>query len=140
MLSLAHRTWFIEIWCVSLACGCEKRLTLLSVSLPSIFFLHLRVFEMQKPENLLLGSDGHLKLVDFGIAKLIDHRGVHTYCGTAEYIAPEVLSECFYGKEFRHQCTLDVPLSCSVCVRSLYALPCVYVCQSRLVGCGMYPV
>ncbi|KAG6017199.1 hypothetical protein E4U43_002116 [Claviceps pusilla] len=49
-----------------------------------------------KPENLLLDKDGHIKLVDFGFAKRLGHKGDHpvetyTLCGTPEYLAPEVI-------------------------------------------------
>lgn len=46
-----------------------------------------------KPENLLLASDGYLTLVDFGAACKYgpghEARTV-TFCGTADYLAPEV--------------------------------------------------
>ncbi len=44
-----------------------------------------------KPENILLDRDGHLKLVDFGFAKVITDRSF-TLCGTPEYLAPETIS------------------------------------------------
>jgi serine/threonine protein kinase len=58
--------------------------------LDAILFIHAKnvVHRDLKPENLLLSGDGHLKLVDFGIAKHIDKDGFHTFCGTVEYLSP----------------------------------------------------
>uniref|UniRef100_A0A3Q0S543 Serum/glucocorticoid regulated kinase 2a n=1 Tax=Amphilophus citrinellus TaxID=61819 RepID=A0A3Q0S543_AMPCI len=46
-----------------------------------------------KPENILLDSDGHVVLTDFGLCKEGVAKGgiMHTFCGTPEYLAPEVL-------------------------------------------------
>lgn len=57
-------------------------------------------FTSKKPENLLLSGDGHLKLVDFGIAKEIELEGSHTFCGTVEYLAPEIVLNKKYGKGY----------------------------------------
>jgi serine/threonine protein kinase len=48
-----------------------------------------------KPENVLLQSSGHIKLTDFGLSKW-DSRA-KTFCGTAEYLAPEILMEQTYS-------------------------------------------
>ena len=55
-------------------------------------YLHLREFAYRdlKPENLLIASDGHLKITDFGFAKKIVDRSF-TLCGTPEYLAPEII-------------------------------------------------
>jgi serine/threonine-protein kinase Chk1 len=48
-----------------------------------------------KPENILLSASGNLKLADFGMATLFEHKGQRkmsaTMCGSPPYIAPEVL-------------------------------------------------
>ena len=45
-----------------------------------------------KLENIMLDADGYIKLIDFGLARLLANDEVaQTYCGTAEYFAPEVL-------------------------------------------------
>eukprot|EP00520_Triparma_pacifica_P018438 CAMPEP_0118652076 /NCGR_PEP_ID=MMETSP0785-20121206/11123_1 /TAXON_ID=91992 /ORGANISM="Bolidomonas pacifica, Strain CCMP 1866" /LENGTH=334 /DNA_ID=CAMNT_0006544565 /DNA_START=71 /DNA_END=1071 /DNA_ORIENTATION=- len=49
-----------------------------------------------KPENVLLEEDGHIKLCDFGLAKIIADR-TWTLCGTAEYLAPEMIENVGHG-------------------------------------------
>ncbi|XP_042345704.1 serine/threonine-protein kinase Sgk2b [Plectropomus leopardus] len=51
------------------------------------------VYRDLKPENILLDSDGHVMLTDFGLCKEGVAIGgiMHTFCGTPEYLAPEVL-------------------------------------------------
>eukprot|EP01029_Cantina_marsupialis_P020328 TRINITY_DN4767_c0_g1_i1.p1 TRINITY_DN4767_c0_g1~~TRINITY_DN4767_c0_g1_i1.p1 ORF type:complete len:1041 (-),score=292.86 TRINITY_DN4767_c0_g1_i1:1478-4600(-) len=58
-------------------------------------YLHSRgiMYRDIKPENLVLNEKGYLKLIDFGFAKLItaERPRYYTLCGTAEYVAPEVI-------------------------------------------------
>merc|ERR1719352_2093594 len=46
-------------------------------------------FRDLKPQNMLIAETGHVKLTDFGFAKVFSGR-TFTLCGTAEYVAPEV--------------------------------------------------
>lgn len=47
-----------------------------------------------KLENILVANDGYLKIIDFGLAKLLDQGSVtKTYCGTPEYLAPEMIQQ-----------------------------------------------
>ena len=44
-----------------------------------------------KPENLVMDSNGYLKMVDFGLAKKVEGGKTWTLCGTPDYLAPEVI-------------------------------------------------
>jgi len=63
-------------------------------------YLHSKniIFRDLKPENLLIGNDGYLKLTDFGFAKFLTEGRTFTICGTPEYIAPEVILNQGHGK------------------------------------------
>lgn len=54
---------------------------------------HDIVYRDLKPENILLDAKGHIALCDFGLSKanLAANATTNTFCGTTEYLAPEVL-------------------------------------------------
>ena len=53
-----------------------------------------------KPENVLIDNEGHIRLTDFGLSKsgLKESNGrTESFCGTPEYLAPEIVRDREYG-------------------------------------------
>ena len=65
-----------------------------------LMFEHLHerdiIYRDLKPENVMVDDDGYPKLIDFGIAKIVQGR-TYTVVGTPHYMAPEVIIGKGYG-------------------------------------------
>lgn len=81
-----------------------RRADSVSAGVPALQEHHLsrvspEIFSL-KPENVLIGADGYIKLTDFGLSKnnILGDFDTFSVCGTPEYLAPEVIRKEGHGK------------------------------------------
>ena len=61
----------------------------------AVGYLHSKgiVHRDLKLENILCDADGYIKIIDYGLAKMLaDNQETTSFCGTPEYLAPEMIS------------------------------------------------
>ena len=72
----------------------EKALGYFTQVVNAVYYLHQNniIHRDIKPENILISENDIIKLCDFGWAKELNLENRNTFCGTAEYMAPEIVT------------------------------------------------
>lgn len=86
------------------------------------FHAHNVAYRDLKPENMVLDAQGYCVLVDLGLAKKLDGGPTYTFCGTPDYIAPELIRGTGYNWAVDYW-ALGVLLVSDYCIWCVCLLP-----------------
>ena len=58
------------------------------------------IYRDLKPDNVIIDTEGHTLLTDFGLSKegIFDGTSTNSFCGSIAYLAPEILQKTGHGK------------------------------------------
>lgn len=73
----------------------------------AMLYLHQMgiIYRDIKPENILIDADGHVRIADFGLSKITSpDEYAYSFCGSPEYMAPEMLLKQGHGLQVDHYC------------------------------------
>lgn len=91
LFDVIHRQTDDGYWISGMNEPCAKFYT--AIIADTLAYMHKQkyLYRDLKPENILIDTDGYPVLTDFGFAKKLESDKTYTFCGTPNFVAPEVI-------------------------------------------------